>query len=278
MEVDSRRAIESRIRLTTLGTPTSVPSSPTSGEHLPFPPKPIEDPKVKCLTMKGKFAVLGWHRYVVVIPDYRLVPTVSFPEPINDVRDAILWVLEHTQEINQGGTDAAVTADTENIFVMGHSAGSAYTASIAFHPSMLPLTVLKNNIRGLILQGGVYSFPIPKEGEEDPSSPVLQLYRTPRGIAENMPLALLERASEERIGALPEVMFWVSERDPGWIVSSNKELLEVFGRRTSRVGEELRVMKGHNHISPHWCLGTGEGEEWAVEVAEWIKEKVKKGL
>ena len=61
--------------------------------------------------------------FITVIPDYRLVPNVKFPEPVEDLRDAIAWIVEHGENITRGTN---IQGDFENIFAMGHSAGSTY--------------------------------------------------------------------------------------------------------------------------------------------------------
>ncbi|MBX3563984.1 MAG: alpha/beta hydrolase [Sphingomonas sp.] len=58
--------------------------------------------------------------FVVVVPDYRKVPTVRFPAFLQDGAEAVKWTHDHVAEF--GG-------DPARIAVMGHSAG-AYTAAM----------------------------------------------------------------------------------------------------------------------------------------------------
>lgn len=58
--------------------------------------------------------------FVVVVPDYRKVPTVRFPAFLQDGAEAVKWTRDHVAEF--GG-------DPARIAVMGHSAG-AYTAAM----------------------------------------------------------------------------------------------------------------------------------------------------
>ena len=58
------------------------------------------------------------HGYVTVLPDYRLVPEIRYPEFIIDNVSALRWVVENI--IRYGG-------DPQRLFVVGHSAG-AYNA------------------------------------------------------------------------------------------------------------------------------------------------------
>lgn len=59
----------------------------------------------------------GW---VVVVPDYRLFPEVTFPGWVEDGARAVRWAHDHAARL--GG-------DPERIFVVGHSAG-AHTATL----------------------------------------------------------------------------------------------------------------------------------------------------
>jgi acetyl esterase/lipase len=56
--------------------------------------------------------------YIAVIPDYRLVPEVRYPDFLIDNANALRWVAAHISDY--GG-------DPERLFVLGHSAG-AYNA------------------------------------------------------------------------------------------------------------------------------------------------------
>jgi acetyl esterase/lipase len=58
--------------------------------------------------------------FVVVVPDYRKVPTVRFPAFLQDGAEAVKWTRDHVAEF--GGNPAKIA-------VMGHSAG-AYTVAM----------------------------------------------------------------------------------------------------------------------------------------------------
>ena len=58
--------------------------------------------------------------FIVVMPDYRKVPTIRFPAMIEDGAEAVRWTRDHVAEF--GG-------DPKRIAVAGHSAG-AYTAAM----------------------------------------------------------------------------------------------------------------------------------------------------
>jgi len=210
------------------------------------------------LVYRNAGAFFAKQGFVTIIPDYRLVPAAKFPEPVEDVRDAIAWVIKNPEAASD-----AVQADIETIFVHGHSAGSNITATMALYPDLLPADILAR-IRGLILTGGAY--------QSSPSlrNPAIELYYgTGPQADEKTPKVLLERAPDELLARFPEVFMLVSEKEPGDLAQGN----EIFwGILKKRLGRDVKfsVMKGHNHISPHSALGTGQGDEWGYEVAEWV--------
>jgi hypothetical protein len=54
----------------------------------------------------GSLVFFARKGYVIVIPDYRLVPAVKSPASPDDIRDTMLWVtdLEHADEVGILGT------------------------------------------------------------------------------------------------------------------------------------------------------------------------------
>ncbi|GBE85877.1 alpha/beta-hydrolase [Sparassis crispa] len=200
--------------------------------------------------------------FLTVIPDYRLVPSVTYPEPVKDVRDAISWVVENAEKIT---SEASIQVDLHSIFLMGHSAGATHVSTAILYPGLIPAGI-RARIRGLILKGGAFSF-----AEEDGVGPLILPYYLSWEVARaQMPTTLVERASDDVIANFPDVLLMASEREPrgGWKMS--EDFAAILKKR---MGNNFVVvpMKGHNHISPHWALCTGQGEDWAVEVAEWIK-------
>lgn len=67
-------------------------------------------------------AALG---YVVVVPDYRLLPEVAYPAFLEDSADAVRWTRSHIQDF--GG-------DPKRLVLMGHSAGAYNAAMVALDP------------------------------------------------------------------------------------------------------------------------------------------------
>ena len=194
---------------------------------------------------------------------------MKFPDPPADVRDAIDWFAGHADEVN---ADAPVQADIDYIFVMAHSAGAVTVASAFLLPNFFPES-LKLRIRGVILKGGVYHFQT--KAVAVPPVTLSALYGTEEDIKKNQPLSLLKNASEGAIRSLPEVVMYVSDFELPAIREASGDFRRLLSDRVGRPVEE-RVMKGHNHISPHVALYTGQGEEWANEVVDWVKARVLK--
>lgn len=90
--------------------------------------------------------------FITVIPDYRLVPDVEFPDFITDGAKVIAWVLNNIQLY--GG-------DPANVFLMGHSAGAHTAAMLTANKSFLTAQgVSSQRISGLIGLSGPYDFAI----------------------------------------------------------------------------------------------------------------------
>lgn len=192
------------------------------------------------------------------------MPNVKYPQPIEDVRDAISWVIANGADEIVGQT--GIQADFDHVFLLGHSAGTNHISTLLFHPTLLT-PQLRTHIRGIVLKSGMFRFP-----RDELEDPLLQLYGNWDEVETNMPIALLSQASDEALKEFPEVIMFASEREPDGFFVTNEELRESLEARLGR-DIPLNVMKGHNHISPHWALWSGAGEEWAEEVTGWIHDK-----
>lgn len=84
--------------------------------------------------------------YVVVAPNYRLIPNVGVDECIDDAAEAVAWVFNHASEF--GG-------DPDKIFVTGHSAGGFLTSMIGLDKKRLAkYGIDADNIAALIPYSG----------------------------------------------------------------------------------------------------------------------------
>ncbi|WLI87654.1 alpha/beta hydrolase [Massilia sp. R2A-15] len=132
--------------------------------------------------------------FVVVIPDYRLYPEVSYPDFLDDAAQAVAWTAKHI---------AGYGGDPNQLFVMGHSAGAYNAAMIALDGRWLAKQgMTPAALRGWIGMAGPYDF-LPVENPT--ARPVFHFPDTP---AESQPVnhldgprvpALLIAASSDRL-------------------------------------------------------------------------------
>jgi len=93
------------------------------------------------------FAAQG---FVVVIPDYRLVPQVRFPEFVEDCAGAVAWAAANA---------AHVGGDPERIVLVGHSAGAYNAIMLALDQRFLRnAEVAPNVVKGAVGIAGPYDF------------------------------------------------------------------------------------------------------------------------
>ena len=85
--------------------------------------------------------------FVVVVPDYRIVPEVRFPGFVEDGAEAMRWVRANIGEYS---------GDPDRIVVMGHSAGAHLAAMLAVDPQWLGED--RSAIKGLVGLAGPYDF------------------------------------------------------------------------------------------------------------------------
>ena len=88
--------------------------------------------------------------FIAVVPDYRLYPQVKFPAFVEDGAATIRWVHDYIAEF--GG-------DPEQIYLMGHSAGSHTAALLTTDAHYLQAVGLDRKvIRATATMSGVYDF------------------------------------------------------------------------------------------------------------------------
>jgi acetyl esterase/lipase len=88
--------------------------------------------------------------FIVVLPDYRLYPEVIFPAFVQDGALAVRWARDNIA--NYGG-------DTNQLYLMGHSAGSHIAALLMLDAHYLKAVGLaRNMIRASVTLSGPYDF------------------------------------------------------------------------------------------------------------------------
>jgi acetyl esterase/lipase len=85
--------------------------------------------------------------FVVVVPDYRLVPEARYPEFLRDCAAAVRWARRRSRD--WGG-------DGERIVLAGHSAGAYNAAMLALDPGLLGAD--RAAVRGFVGLAGPYDF------------------------------------------------------------------------------------------------------------------------
>ncbi len=91
------------------------------------------------------FAAQG---FVTVIPDYRLVPDVAYPDFLNDNAQAVKWVEDNIHLF--GG-------DPERIFIAGHSAGAYNAVMLGMDPVYLREAGVTAPVRGVVGLSGPFA-------------------------------------------------------------------------------------------------------------------------
>lgn len=213
------------------------------------------------------------HGYVVVVPDYRLVPHARFPSGGEDVALAVDWIRTNMKEL--GGAEGA-----RNLFLMGNSAGGVHLSTFLFSPAFAESrTKLLSEeseaslrLRGAIMVSVPFHFQAASGSRED----VLTTYYGDRR-SEDSPLGLLksliqESSISESLSGVGFLTLTATLDPEDEILSPNKDFVEAWNaaQGASAVSNlETGLIEGHNHISPVLSLGTGDVSEeaWGNQVA-----------
>ena len=88
--------------------------------------------------------------YVVVVPDYRLVPDVTYPAFVHDTAKSVAWTYRNI---------ASYGGNPNRLFVSGHSAGTYNAMMVSLAPEFLDKEGLSPSIlKGVIGISGPYDF------------------------------------------------------------------------------------------------------------------------
>lgn len=84
----------------------------------------------------------------VVCANYRLYPRIQFPDNVKDIARATAWTKNNLDVYG---------ANTENLYLIGYSAGALLTALVALDPQFLQAQAINpNHIKGVAVVSGVY--------------------------------------------------------------------------------------------------------------------------
>jgi len=175
--------------------------------------------------------VMVWavqHGMVAAETNYRLAPAFKYPAANDDVSAAVKYVREHATEY--GG-------DPNKIVVWGHSAGASLVAIMVSHPEFVKAT--GGNLAAAIITSGQYEF--------KNKSPYLG--DDPKALAEAGAVDGLKKTN------IP-LMFTRAE----WDMQNQMEQGDMIDKTLCDAGKcpTFHLMKGHNHMSQVFSVGTGE--------------------
>lgn len=192
---------------------------------------------------------------LTVIPDYRLVPGITYPQGSEDIRDALTWIVANL--VSEG--------DTSQIYILAHSAGGMHLNGLLLNPTLfLPLA---HAIRGVVLMGS----PCTVTADMHRLYHVARgYYGSAKGIARDEPMSLLRCASAEYVAKLAPLRMLVTGSEPPRISNSMRDFAEEFKAKGGIVDE--LILEGHDHLSPVLALSSGTGEEWGCEIVRWMHE------
>jgi acetyl esterase/lipase len=92
---------------------------------------------------------LAANGFVVVIPDYRLYPEVTYPDFLEDNAQAVKWIEDNIKDY--GG-------DTSRFFLAGHSAGAYGAVMLGLEKSFLNDYKVTMPVKGIAALSGPYDF------------------------------------------------------------------------------------------------------------------------
>ena len=92
---------------------------------------------------------LAANGFVVVIPDYRLYPEVTYPKFLEDCAAAARWIQDHID--SYGG-------DTSRFFIAGHSAGAYNAVMLGLEKSFLNEYQVTMPVKAVVGISGPYDF------------------------------------------------------------------------------------------------------------------------
>ena len=212
--------------------------------------------------------------FTTVIPDYRLLSHgAQFPSGGEDIALAVDWVASNLSgELNSGGS-----GKPRDLFIMGNSAGGVHLSAFLFAPALQEsrAKVLRDDsqlrFRGAVFLSVPFHFihAVPERAE------VLQTYYvSPDGIADHSAFGLLKSLAQKDTSELSRygILILSGELDPeDEILIPKNDFVATLGT-VLNARFTVEVMRGQNHISPPFSLGTGIAKEeaWGWQVGRWI--------
>jgi acetyl esterase len=174
-------------------------------------------------------AYFARHGLMGVTINYRLAPSVTWPEQSVDIGNAIAWL--RTNASRYGG-------DPSRIIAIGHSSGAAVIASYVLDGS---IDTVRDGLVGAVLISGVYGY--------ETRAPVYY-GDDPQKAVERQPRSHINK------GSLPFFIV-TAEYDPPWPAADSHQLATAICMRDGQCPPFL-WLSGHNHISEIESVDTGD--------------------
>lgn len=171
-------------------------------------------------------AALAAQGFVVVVPNYRLVPDVVFPAFLQDCASAVRWTQDNVSD--HGG-------DSERLVLCGHSAGAYNAIMVALAAEYLSAAgVDARRIRGAIGLAGPYDFlPFDVDATRD-------AFGSASDAAQTQPITFA------RADAPPLLLLWGEDDDT--VGRRNIEGLERV-QRSAQARIETKIYPNVDHIA-----------------------------
>ena len=161
--------------------------------------------------------------FVVVVPDYRLVPETVYPDFLRDCAAALRWARRNVRA--HGG-------DGERIVLVGHSAGAYNAAMLALDPSLAGAD--RSAVRGLVGLAGPYDF-LPL----DDNSTIAAFGSWPKAFVETQPVTHAARGA-------PPALLLHGDADTRVMPRHSRALAARLGEAGAEV--RLKFYPGLGHV------------------------------
>ncbi|CAD6584633.1 MAG: hypothetical protein CYPHOPRED_002768 [Cyphobasidiales sp. Tagirdzhanova-0007] len=221
----------------------------------------------------------------VVIPDYRLVlppargdvpegmapkaevgSAAVYPSGAVDVQLAYRWIVEHLGDV----------ANISRIHLSGTSGGGSHCAAYVFNPDFFLKedSEVRAKLRSLIMLSG----PVDLEEAVEERWPVLEAYygSDRAEVARRTTAGLIAALTEVQVAQLPPTLSLIGGLDPpDEVIRPNERFWPIWTAKGGRGKFDWLLESNgrkHNHISYFYALSSGEGEEWAAQIIEWIEQ------
>ena len=202
----------------------------------------------------------GREGIVTVVANYRLAPAHQWPAGAEDVIAAYQWVRQNAAQLG---------VDPNRIFLAGESAGAAHVAAATLVRRFHPKEGLV--IAGTVLISGVYNAHLER------------LARVQFGVTTPDPRneayfgsdfeRYRQMSTVELIDAAPvaPLLITYAELD---LIGMQVQAGELFARLVTHHGysPQLRVIRGHNHLTQVYAVNTGD-ESLSAPLLEFLRAR-----